>query len=111
MLGSASLEALARARRRRPPILALLLAAAAAVQISACARTPLPEPHSHAAHLYARRCGGCHQPYNPHTMTAAMWKAQVDRMQSKIAEAGLQPLSAGQRKVILDYLTRNAGTE
>jgi len=44
-------------------------------------------------------------------MTAAMWELQVDAMQDKMRRAGIAPLADQQRKAILDYLTRNAGTE
>jgi hypothetical protein len=44
-------------------------------------------------------------------MTAAMWATQVDAMEPKIAQAGLPPLSEGERRAILNYLERNAGTQ
>jgi hypothetical protein len=42
-------------------------------------------------------------------MTAAMWQTQVDAMDPKIRAAGIPPLTSDQRRIILDYLTRNAG--
>ena len=72
---------------------------------------PLPEQDSYAGQLYLRRCGQCHQPYNPHAMTAAMWEIQVPKMEEKILQAGLPPLEAAQKQTILDYLQRNAGQQ
>ncbi len=44
-------------------------------------------------------------------MTSAMWAVQVDAMQVKMRQLGVAPLTDQQRRTILDYLTRNAGTE
>ena len=83
-------------------VLAVILAAAA------CSR-PLPEEGSPEATLYAARCGGCHAPYQPHTLTPLMWKLQVDRMDQKYRAAGLPVPGGAEREQLLDYLTRNAG--
>jgi len=72
---------------------------------------PLPEQDTYAGQLYARRCGQCHPPYNPHVMTAGMWDVQVSKMEEKISQAGLPPLEQAQRQAILDYLERNAGQQ
>jgi len=87
------------------------LAIALAIASGGCRNAPLPEQGSAAEHLYARRCGSCHKPYAPSSMTAAMWATQVDAMEPKIAQAGLPPLSEGERRAILNYLERNAGTQ
>ncbi len=79
--------------------------------VAGCARKALPEAGSPAEHLYAIRCGQCHQAYNPRSMTAAMWAIQVNNMKTRIAQAGYPPLSADEEKTILDYLTRNAGSD
>ncbi|HYB89678.1 MAG TPA: hypothetical protein VEC38_01400 [Candidatus Binataceae bacterium] len=99
---------------RRPRLAAIAIAigiAHAAAAIGGCHRRELPEAQTDAARLYAARCDNCHAVYNPHTLTAAMWQTQVDVMEVKIRAAGLAPLSADERRVILDYLTRNAGTQ
>jgi len=85
--------------------------AAAAVVFAACQQRPLPEAGTDAEQVYAQRCGQCHTAYDPHSMTPAMWDAQVGLMDGKIRDAGMPPLSAEQRQIILEYLTRNAGTE
>lgn len=85
-------------------MLALALAAAG------CTR-PLPEPGSHAQRLYAQRCGNCHRPYQPHSLTNAMWRTQLTAMRQKIAAAGQPPLTPEQDREILQYLQRNAGTQ
>jgi len=70
-----------------------------------------PSSASPAEQLYAERCGGCHRPYLPSTMTSAMWAEQVETMQMKMAQAGVAPLSDSERRAILDYLEHNAGTD
>jgi Dihaem cytochrome c len=81
---------------------------AIAVAIAGCTR-PLPEEGSVSERIYADRCGGCHRPYQPRSMTAAMWQAQVVAMREKIAAAGMPPLTPEQEREVLDYLRRNAG--
>jgi Dihaem cytochrome c len=72
---------------------------------------PLPEQGSYSQQLYVERCGACHRPYNPGSMTAAMWDIQVEAMRAKMAQAGLPPLSPEQHHAILQYLERNAGSQ
>jgi cytochrome c2 len=84
--------------------------AAAGIFLAACHARPLPEADSDAARTYVERCGRCHRAYDPRSMTGAMWETQVELMDTKIRQAGMEPLTADQRHTILDYLTRNAGT-
>jgi mono/diheme cytochrome c family protein len=72
---------------------------------------PLPEQGTYAQQLYVERCGACHRPYRPSSMTAAMWEAQIEAMDAKIMQAGQPPLSPEQHLTILDYLKRNAGRQ
>ncbi len=88
-----------------------LVAIAAAVAFTACQPRPLPEADSAAARLYVQRCGDCHRPYDPRSMTASMWETQVTLMDGKMREAGIAPLTDDERRAIMDYLTRNAGTQ
>ena len=93
--------------------IAIVLAAltpALAIFLAACHPRPLPEADSDAARTYVERCGQCHRAYDPRAMTGAMWQTQVELMDTKIRQAGMEPLTADQRNIILDYLTRNAGT-
>jgi len=90
--------------------LAVLLAAALAALCLGCQK-PLPELGTPAEVLYAHRCGSCHRPYNPASMTPAMWEMQFNAMQVKILQAGQTPLSADEQREILDYLQRNAGDQ
>lgn len=84
----------------------------AVLAFAGCAhRAALPESGSPAATMYQQRCGQCHAPYDPRTMTSAMWAVQVDAMQVKMRQSGVPPLTDDQRQTILDYLTRNAGPE
>jgi hypothetical protein len=92
-------------RRPRIIVVALLIAT------TGCGSKPLPEADSNAERLYATRCGGCHRPFQPSTMTAAMWSEQVEAMRLKMAQAGVAPLSAAEQRQILDYLERNAGRQ
>ncbi len=81
------------------------------ILISGC-RAPLPDADSPAAQLYVRRCDhNCHRPYNPHTLTAAMWETKVMMMETKIQAAGQPPLTPDERDTILKYLEHNAGTD
>jgi hypothetical protein len=70
---------------------------------------PLPEAGTYAQQLYVERCGSCHRPYSPGSMTPAMWEVQMEAMRVKIAQAGLPALSPEQNLTILSYLKRNAG--
>ena len=93
--------------------LAVVLAAVTAavvIVLGACHARALPEAGSDAARTYVERCGQCHRAYDPRSMTGAMWQTQVELMDTKIRQAGIAPLTADQRRTILDYLTRNAGT-
>jgi hypothetical protein len=72
---------------------------------------PLPEQGTYAQRLYVERCGGCHKPYHPSSMTAAMWEVQVEAMRAKIAQADQPPLSPAQHSTIINYLKRNAGQQ
>jgi len=74
-----------------------------------CEPKPLPEPGSAAAQLYSQRCGGtCHNLYYPTVMTADMWTAMVERMDSEMSRRGV-PLAAADKDEILAYLRRNSG--
>jgi hypothetical protein len=79
--------------------------------ITGCKQPQLPERDTYAGQLYADRCGRCHTPFNPRAMTPAMWQVQVSAMEDKMRGAGVAALTPAQHQTILDYLTRNAGTE
>lgn len=100
-----------RTRARRAMALAIAAAMTIAAGLAGCRTASLPEQGSAAEHLYAQRCGSCHKPYAPSSMTVAMWATQVDAMEPKIAQAGLPPLSETERRTILNYLERNAGAQ
>jgi hypothetical protein len=84
---------------------ALLLGLAVA---SGCA-TSLPDPESPGARLLTERCGGCHRVYAPSTMTAEMWRYQVERMRALFAQRGLRWLSPAEEETLLGYLSAHAG--
>jgi hypothetical protein len=92
-------------------VVLVVVTAAAVVCLAACHARPLPEADGGAARTYVERCGRCHRAYDPRSMTGAMWQTQVALMDTKIRQAGMEPLTADQRRTILDYLRRNAGTQ
>src|SRR5208282_6727312 len=62
---------------RGAPVAAIALAALSLVSATACQKRPLPERDTYAGQLYASRCGGqCHVPFDPRSMTPAMWQVQ-----------------------------------
>jgi Dihaem cytochrome c len=89
----------------------LALAAFVFVTMTGCQQRPLPEQDTYAGQLYVRQCGQCHSPYNPHSMTAAMWEIEVPKMEDKIRQSGLPALETAQKQTILEYLQRNAGQQ
>ena len=88
-----------------------VIVSAAMTLLAACQNGKIPNEGSYAAQLYINRCGQCHQPYNPVLMTAPMWAVKVDLMQERMKQTGLTPLTSGERKTILDYLSSNAGRQ
>jgi hypothetical protein len=90
--------------------IAALTVFAAAFLVGGCQK-PLPELGTPVEQLYATRCGSCHRPFNPTTMTSAMWQMQLVVMQGKMAAAGQPPLAPEQQRALLDYLQRNAGKQ
>jgi mono/diheme cytochrome c family protein len=93
------------ARRAKASLLAFFV-------LSACQKSPvLPEQGTYAQQLYVKKCGTCHRPYNPQSMTAAMWEMQMEVMRTRIRQAGQSPLTPEQNRIILDYLRRNAGRQ
>jgi hypothetical protein len=89
----------------------IVLLAGAGVLLTSCQNGKVPDESSYAAQLYLKRCGQCHQPYNPNLMTAAMWAIKVDLMQERMKQTGLAPLTSAERETILEYLTSNAGKQ
>jgi hypothetical protein len=72
---------------------------------------PLPDANSPAAQLYADRCGGCHRPYDPRSLTSAMWRLQVEAMRPKMAQAGIPLSDADSSSAILAYLQQNSAKD
>lgn len=99
-----------RRGKLQPFALAMGAFAITIAALSGC-ETRLPDQDSYAGQLYVKRCGNCHQPYNPRSMTPAMWQTQVPMMEVKMRAAGLRALSPAERQTILDYLLANAGRQ
>ena len=68
----------------------------------------LPEPESPAAQLYQKRCSVCHRLYAPGILTAEMWQVMVARMEQEFQRSRQPPLSADERRTILDYLQKHS---
>jgi len=81
--------------------------AAMTLAMAGCNR-PLPEQNTAAGHLYASRCGQCHRPYSPGSLTTAMWQIQLELMQARMQQNGVPPLTGKERDLIMSYLARNA---
>ena len=68
----------------------------------------MPDADSPGAQLYQARCGTCHAPYEPRTLTAAMWEVQVERMRETMRRGGASPLTAEEQRMVLGYLRAHA---
>jgi Dihaem cytochrome c len=70
----------------------------------------LPDPASPGARVLVARCGGCHRVYAPGSMTAEMWRVQMERMRALFAQRGIPWLSPADEQAVRDYLTAHAGS-
>jgi hypothetical protein len=84
--------------------------ALAVLALAAGCSADLPDPQSPGAVVMRDRCGGCHRPFLPGTMTIDMWKMQVGRMHELFAQRGIPWLSAQEERALMEYLTMHAGT-
>jgi len=96
-------EKIARLRRR-----AVLVVVALALAVLGACSTPLPDPQSAGGQIYQVRCSGCHALYAPASLTAAMWEMQVERMQTVMLRAAVNPLTEQERFLVLSYLKAHA---
>ena len=78
-----------------------------AVVVAAGCRS-LPEADSPAAQTFARRCGECHRPYQPGSMTWPMWEYQLGRMKLLFAQLRKPWLTPEEERLVIDYLQRHA---
>lgn len=86
---------------RRPLVLVSLLVA------MGCTHA-LPDADSPGAQVYQARCGTCHPPHEPRSLTAAMWELQVNRMRETMRRRGVTPLSDDEQALVLAYLRAHA---
>lgn len=70
--------------------------------------TPLPDPQSPAAALYAEKCGACHAVPHPKRNTAAEWRRLFALMQQRMAERHMAAFTPEEKKTLLNYLLSNA---
>jgi len=71
--------------------------------------TKLPDPESPGAQAYAHRCGECHRPYAPGSMTWPMWEYQLGRMKTLFGQLRRPWLGAEEEELVARYLQRHAG--
>ncbi|MGH7896117.1 MAG: hypothetical protein ACREQL_15705 [Candidatus Binatia bacterium] len=71
--------------------------------------TTLPDPESPGAQAYARRCGECHRPYAPGSLTWPMWEYQLGRMKTLFSQLRRPWLGAEEEELVAGYLQRHAG--
>ena len=83
---------------------------AGALLVAGCGGGALPDPESRGAVVLRERCAGCHRLYLPGTLTVAMWRVQVERMQGEFARRGVPWLTAEEERALLEYLGAHAGT-
>ncbi len=78
--------------------------------IAACAarQTPIPDPGSGAAKLFADKCGVCHSLPHPKRHTANQWEHMVTVMDKERDHRGVKPLSDDERVMILEYLKKHS---
>jgi cytochrome c5 len=70
----------------------------------------IPGAGSPGASLYKEFCTQCHALPDPGSHTRGEWPAIVDKMQATMKVMNKKSLTADQKKQILGYLDKNAGT-
>jgi hypothetical protein len=70
--------------------------------------TKLPDADSPGAQAFARRCGECHRPYAPGSMTWPMWEYQLGRMKTLFGQLRRPWLSDEEERLVVDYLRQHA---
>jgi mono/diheme cytochrome c family protein len=82
--------------------------ALASVAVVAGCTHALPDADSPGAQVYQARCGTCHPPHEPRSLTAAMWEVQLERMRETMRRRGVMPLTADEQALVLAYLKAHA---
>jgi len=70
--------------------------------------TDYPEYDSEPAELYVSKCSGCHAAPLPRVHTARQWSSVVQRMQMRMKNKAVQPLTSNELAIVLDYLQKHA---
>ncbi len=84
-------------------VMTLLIVAGCAVHM-----TPIPDPQSSEATLYADRCGACHSIPHPKRHTYEQWKHMVEVMDRARDHEGMPALADDEKEKILAYLKTNS---
>lgn len=77
-------------------------------QVSLPPVQPMPDVDSPIAKLYVDRCGRCHGAPNPGVHIAKEWPPVLHRMQNRMAQKGVKPLSTDEFATLLEYLQKYA---
>ncbi len=89
---------------KKTVILLLLIASAG------CAGrpTPIPEPTSPEAQLFAGKCGICHSVPHPKRYTYAQWEHMIKVMEKQMEHKKMVPLTEEEKNTILGYLRKHS---
>ena len=67
------------------------------------------EDNTQAKALFEARCVICHQLPEPDMLNARQWRLVLTTMQKRMQQSDMLPLSDDEFKMVLDYLTQQAG--
>ena len=70
--------------------------------------TDYPEHESEAAKLYVSKCSGCHAAPLPKIHTVRQWPGVVHRMQMRMKNKAVKPLTSSELTIVVDYLQKHA---
>jgi cytochrome c5 len=68
----------------------------------------LPDSESAGAMLLKQRCGQCHGVPAPSVHTADHWPGVLYRMQNRMGQKGVRPLTDDELRTLTDYLRKYA---
>lgn len=85
-----------------------LIACSQEQQSSPLKLSDYPEYESEPAKLYVSKCSGCHAAPLPEVHVARQWSSVVQRMQIRMINKAVQPLTSNELAIVLDYLQKHA---
>jgi cytochrome c5 len=90
------------------PVAVVFAAAGCSGQPGSVGPVSLPEPQSPGALLLTKHCGLCHGAPAPSVHTAEHWPGVLYRMQNRMAQKGIRPLSDDELNTLRDYLLKHS---